>query len=690
MSASLPFGDDDYDTSYRTGSASGGRVHPLQNGASNPESSKVPVDFDSFSSDAEKLSAILKCADVEQHKHKLSATYFHFRRYAILIPILVMSLFIAVGGFVAASDIMKPTQRIHDSTMQEFLTILVATFGFMVLILTILGNGLNYHSRVAFHRAAASDLEGLCDKVRLYRMERAMDERAREENEELRELFPEDDDSTESDSSDSDSELTPRVNQHNGAIIPHAGNNALMVKKQVKATKKVQKRRERLTKTLVKQKVHQAREEQELSKDVITFYGYHTELHQINVGCRSDVPPAISKFFHVMENRVELMSLSRLGVEEDSRMRKNQIVRLCAHEIYNEVSNHWAFPLLTPGVDHTVEGALKRVGQLLNMNYRAQRRCKMIPCCPYIPLCCKKRNTNNVFAIINEGIDQRELDMMQAERTEMVRMEKEKRARRMAGPEGVLEMRDTIYEDGGNLIGGGGGGRTRPKLQRRQSMEPAGIRSSGTGPSNNGYGNGGSGVGGRGGSRSIGGRSLKNFLDTNSKAQSRQTRQSQDPEGESWKDMTTEASFTQSGASVPTEASFSVRGGYAGHHFNGSGALGNNGDYSEDDMITEEDETYQGSFMSYTEGGDYTEEGDYMDDVGDYTDEDEEEGNVGKKKKKKKKKSKKKKKKKSKSKKKVVSESEEEEEEEEGTYAEESYAEYSEYSDGYTNEDSYT
>ena len=36
----------------------------------------------------------------------------------------------------------------------------------------------------------------------------------------------------------------------------------------------------------------------------------------------------------------ELMSLSWLGVEEDSRMRKNQIMKLCANEIYNEVSNY--------------------------------------------------------------------------------------------------------------------------------------------------------------------------------------------------------------------------------------------------------------------------------------------------------------------------------------------------------------
>lgn len=277
---------------------SSSRIHPVlpvQPGANGTHDTNF--DFDAFSSDAEKLSAILKCADTEQHKHALSVQYYSFRKYALLIPILVMSLLIAIGGFIAASDIMHDNMRVHDSTMQEFLTLLVATFGFMVLILTILGNGLDYNSKVRFHCAAAEDLNGLCDKVRLYRMERAMDERAKEEDEELKDLFEEDDgnDSTESDSSsdddDVDDDVTPQA-AAGTALIPHIGDalEVKRVKRQIKHNKKMQRRHERLTKTLVKQKVREARHEQELSKDVITFYGYHAELHQISHGCRAMYP----------------------------------------------------------------------------------------------------------------------------------------------------------------------------------------------------------------------------------------------------------------------------------------------------------------------------------------------------------------------------------------------------------------
>ena len=46
--------------------------------------------------------------------------------------------------------------------------------------------------------------------------------------------------------------------------------------------------------------------------------------------------------------------------------------------------------------------------------------------------------------IINEGIDQRELDMMQAERIELVRMENQRRSRLNGVP---------IYEGGDQLEG---------------------------------------------------------------------------------------------------------------------------------------------------------------------------------------------------------------------------------------------
>ena len=442
------------------------RGHPVSSngtGKTNNGRTKTEmVDFEDFSTDAEKLSAILKLGDVEMHKHMLSADYYRFRKYLLLAPTVISSLSIAMMGFVAASDVIEDRMRVGDASMRQFLVLLVSCLGFLVLILTVLGNGLDYVTKLASHRAAAEDLMGLCDRVRLYRMERAMDERARDEGEELGSGAggTETTDESDDDDDDDDEEGSVLIPMGEDRIMHYRGGGEVVavaarrqVRKKMRQTKRVHRRNARLTKNLVDDKVRRAREEQDLSKDAITFYGYHTELRQISRGCRSDVPPRISKFFSVMENRVELMSLSRLGVEEDSRMRKNQIVRLCANEIYNEVSNYAFWPVFAPNVDRTIEGAMRRVGQLLNMNYRARRRCKLIPCCP-VPLCCKKKTSDNVFVIINEGIDQRELDLMQAERIELLRMEKDRRDRRNAGPEEVLVVNDTFYVDDGHGRGG--------------------------------------------------------------------------------------------------------------------------------------------------------------------------------------------------------------------------------------------
>ncbi|KAL3792714.1 hypothetical protein ACHAW5_005819 [Stephanodiscus triporus] len=369
------------------------------------------------------------------HKHALSSEYFRFRKYSILAPSALSSLSISVIGFVAASDVISDQMKVDDAGMREFLILLVSCLGFVVLTLTILGTGLDYVTRVAAHEAAAEDLMGLCDEVRMYRMERAMDERANEEGEAMKD---------EIDGTDvSDDETS--------ALVRAAGEDRIMLRsgtvgKKTRRPKRVHGQNAQSTSNIADDKVRRARERQDLSRDAIAFHRYHAELRQICRGCRSDVPPRIAEFFTVMENRVELMSLSRLGVEEESRMRKNQIVRLCANEIHNDVSNFVLWPIFTPPVDRTIEIALKRVGQLLNMNYRARRRCKLIPCFP-VPLCCKKAKSDNVFVIINEGIDQREIDLMQSERIELVRMENERRERRNSMPEQVLDTNDTFYVD---------------------------------------------------------------------------------------------------------------------------------------------------------------------------------------------------------------------------------------------------
>lgn len=451
-----------------------GRVHPndrrmngsghnnMNNHASEPHNPKQLVDFDSYASDSEKLSAILKCSDVECHKHNLSIDYYLFRKYGLFLPTVFLTLFISMVGFVVQSDIIKDHMKVGDSTTREFLSYLIACLAFLVLVFTLLANSLDYNSKINFHKGAALDLETLCDRIRMYRVERTMDEAVAEEEEDIYKKYG--DDESQATEMSENASIPPTST----SLVKVDGNGALAMplKKQMAQQRKNEKKNDALTKTLVNQKISEMKHEQENFKNVIEFYGYHTALQQITIGCKDDVPIKISKFFEVMETRVELMSLGRTlgcaeeGMEETSgRMRKNQIIRLCANEIVNEVSGYWAWPIMVPNVDHTIECALKRVGQLLNMNYRAQRRCKMIPCCP-IPLCCKKKTSNNVFAIINEGIDQRELDMMQAERTELIKMEKDRTLRRLAGPEEVLELKN-----GGASVGG-----KQPKGMRGENV----------------------------------------------------------------------------------------------------------------------------------------------------------------------------------------------------------------------------
>jgi len=332
----------------------------------------------------------------------------------------------------------------------------VASLAFLSLILVLLANVLQYDSKIRMHFGAAADLEALSDRIKLYRVERAMDREAEEEDEERAAQVYRKDDDDETATVATAADVPPRLGDVVGADAndPQLADAIAMQKQIIHKSKQQQRKMDQtnraLTHTLVQQKVAQVKREKETMKTVVEFYGYAVALQQISMGCKSDVPIAIAKYFDVMETRVELMSLTRtLGVAQQEttddepcsgRMRKNQIIRLCANEIYNEINGFWAWPVLAPSVDGAIERSLKRVGQLLNMNYRARKRCKILPCFS-IPLCCKKRGSSNVFAIINEGIDQRELDMMHVERMALVKKEKETRARRMAAkPEEVLEM----------------------------------------------------------------------------------------------------------------------------------------------------------------------------------------------------------------------------------------------------------
>ena len=95
-------------------------------------------------------------------------------------------------------------------------------------------------------------------------------------------------------------------------------------------------------------------------------------------------------------------------------MRRNQIMRLAAIEIYNEISGFWLWPLATPDIDGVIDRSMRRVARLVSKDYRAPVK---VQCCGFTIMrcCCRKRSTkNNAVDNIFKGIELREGEMMDA------------------------------------------------------------------------------------------------------------------------------------------------------------------------------------------------------------------------------------------------------------------------------------
>jgi hypothetical protein len=107
------------------------------------------------------------------------------------------------------------------------------------------------------------------------------------------------------------------------------------------------------------------------------------------------------------------MSLGHLGVVWDTRIRRNQIMRLAAVEIYNEISSHWAWPLSTPDIDYVIDRSMRRVARLVSKDYRAPLKVK---CCGFtiFRCCCRKVDSKgNRFNQIVDALEEREAGMIQ-------------------------------------------------------------------------------------------------------------------------------------------------------------------------------------------------------------------------------------------------------------------------------------
>lgn len=203
------------------------------------------------------------------------------------------------------------------------------------------------------------------------------------------------------------------------------------------------------------------------------FSGFNGAYHQINRSCKSTIPTKLSRPFDLFESRLECMSLGHLGIVWDTRMRRNQIMRLAAIEIYNEITGYWLWPFGIPDIDHVIDKSMKRVARLISKDYRAPIK---VYCCGFtIFRCCCRKKTPSKFNVLNhimDGMDERERDLM------------DERGVTDYIDRGEYKQRHDYYDDDDyydDRGGGGRGGRNR-------------TRSKGGGASRTGFSQGGAGM----------------------------------------------------------------------------------------------------------------------------------------------------------------------------------------------------
>ena len=96
------------------------------------------LDFEDFSTDTEKLSAILKRTEVSAQKHKLAYEYYRTRKFLLLLPCILGCALIGILGFVVTTDAIKRHMRVNNVQVEDILTLVVGCCGFMVGCLLLL------------------------------------------------------------------------------------------------------------------------------------------------------------------------------------------------------------------------------------------------------------------------------------------------------------------------------------------------------------------------------------------------------------------------------------------------------------------------------------------------------------------------------------------------------------------------
>jgi hypothetical protein len=357
------------------------------------------LDFEDFSSDTEKLSAILKRCEVSGQKHKLCYEYYRARKFALLHPSVMSCVAIGVLGFTVTTSAIKRHMKIGDVQVEDMMTLVVGMLGFLVGMNVLLMNQWDFGSRESMHLSALIELDQLGDRIRFWKMDRKVGTGKGGPEDDGEEDYKEKSNKNLSGEDFSKSErkalgLVEAPESHKVALVVASG----------KQLKKVEKE--------IQQKTVRARKTEDKRSDVSRFSGYNGAYHQINRSCKSDIPSKLSRPFDLFETRLECMSLGHLGVVWDTRMRRNQIMRLAAVEIYNEITGYWAWPFGTPDIENVIDRSMKRVARLISKDYRAPIK---VECCGFtiFRCCCKQRQSeSNVLSAIVEGLEGQEQGMM--------------------------------------------------------------------------------------------------------------------------------------------------------------------------------------------------------------------------------------------------------------------------------------
>lgn len=131
------------------------------------------LDFEDFSTDTEKISAILKRIEVSSQKHKLTHEYYRARKFLLLSPAILCCCAIGILGFVVTTEAIKDHMHVGDVKVEDVLTILTGCLGFFVGVVLLLGNQWDFGARECMHWSAMIELDKLGDKVRFWKMDRA-------------------------------------------------------------------------------------------------------------------------------------------------------------------------------------------------------------------------------------------------------------------------------------------------------------------------------------------------------------------------------------------------------------------------------------------------------------------------------------------------------------------------------------